>query len=150
MRSRRRVVLLVQRHDDTREMYAEFLRYRGFSVLAATNADDAVRLAPQADVVLTGIRLTGHADGEELIARLRRESQTRSVLVLVLAAMAFPEDRARAEAAGCDAFLPLPCLPDDVLTEIRRLLLKRAGATASMRKPAIVQAQRRGSRRRVS
>lgn len=112
--TRRPVVLLVQPpRDDSLEMYAEFLRYHGLAVIPVSDARDALRLAPQADIVVTGMNLDNPMDGVELVSRLRHDDCTRSTPIVVLTACAWPTDRERAEAAGCDAFLPKPCLPNE-------------------------------------
>jgi len=54
--TRRPVVLLVQpSRDDGLEMYAEFLRYHGLAVIPVSDTRDALMLAPQADIVVTGM-----------------------------------------------------------------------------------------------
>jgi len=65
------VILLVQPCDDGREMYVEFLRHQGFGVIVVSDACDALIVAPDADVIVTGILLASSIDGHELIARLR-------------------------------------------------------------------------------
>lgn len=119
-----RIVLLVQRDEDCREMYAEFLRHSGFVVLAVGNGYEALPLVADADVVVTGILMTG-VDGIELIRRIRHD-YGRNTPIVVLTACAFLADRQRADAAGCDVFLPMPCSPDALLYEIRRLVALRA------------------------
>ena len=129
--TRRAVVLLVQRsHDDSLEMYAELLGYYGLEVIAVSDARHALMLAPQADIVVTGMNLDDRMDGVELVSRLRHDDCTRSTPIIVLTACAWPNDRERAERAGCDLFLPKPCLPNDLLGETRRLL------TATRSQPA--------------
>lgn len=123
MVSNQRVVLLVQHHDDSREMYAEFLAYRGFKVLSLADGDGAFDVASQADVIVTSIRLRGITDGITLIERLRDNPKTKQTPIIVLAASVFPDDRARAANAGCNAFLPMPRTPHDLLREVHRLLL---------------------------
>jgi CheY-like chemotaxis protein len=108
-------------------MYAEFLRYHGLAVIPVTDARDALMLAPRADIVVTGIILDGPMDGVELVSRLRHDDCTRSTPIVVLTACAWPKDRERAEGAGCDVFLPKPCLPNDLLDEVQQLLTVRAG-----------------------
>jgi CheY-like chemotaxis protein len=120
-----RVVLLVQPHDDTREMYAEFLRHHRFTPIAVADGAAALKEAGRADVIVTGILLPGTMDGVELIARLRRAEGTKHTPVVVLTACTLRSDRERAEQAGCDAFLVKPCLPDDLLAEVRRVLMSR-------------------------
>ena len=129
--TRRAVVLLVQpSHDDSLEMYAEFLRYHGLAVIPVSDARNALKLAAQADIVVTGMNLDDSTDGVELVSRLRHDDCTRSMPIVVLTACAWPKDRERAEGAGCDVFLPKPCLPNDLLGEVRQLLAARRSQMA--------------------
>ena len=121
--SRRPVVLLVQpSRDDGLEMYTEFLRYHGLAAIPVSDSRDALMLAPQADIVVTGINLDETMDGVELVSRLRHDDCTRSTPIIVLTACAWPTDRERAEGAGCDVFLLKPCLPNVLLREVWQLL----------------------------
>ena len=121
--SRSPVVLLVlQSRDDAREMYAEYLRYHSLMPIAVSTAGEARRRARQADVVVTGIMLDGYPDGIELVSGLRGDDSTRHLPIIVLTSCASAKDRVRAARAGCEVFLPKPCLPDDLLREIRSLL----------------------------
>jgi hypothetical protein len=71
------VVLLVQRsRDDGLEMYAEFLRYHRLAPIAVSNARNALILAPEADIIVTGTILGDEIDGVELISRLRHDDGT--------------------------------------------------------------------------
>jgi len=119
-------VLLVDSSHDDRAMYADYLRVCGFEPTEVDTTDDAVTLAADADVIVTGIRVHGSFDGLELIRRLRRDQRTSSKPILCLTACAFEPDRRRALSAGCDAFLPKPCLPDMLVRELRRALAARS------------------------
>lgn len=117
------IVLLVQpSRDDGLEMYEEFLRYNGLAPITVTDARNALMLAPDADIIVTGITLDDDIDGVEVVSRLRHDGGTMHKPIIVLTACAWRTDRARAKHAGCDAFLPKPCLPIDLLREVRRLL----------------------------
>ena len=116
------VVVLLQSDADSRAMYAEFLRYQGFVPVPMSTAADALSVAPRADVVVTGILLPGQMDGIELVTRLKTDDRTKRIPVIVLTACAWQSDRDRATTAGCDVFLPKPCLPDALVREVRRLL----------------------------
>lgn len=86
-------------------MYAEFLRYHGFAPIAVSSVRNALR----------------HDDG------------TMRKPIIVLTACVYRRDRERAEHAGCDVFLPNPCLPNDLLREVRRVLAATRPQTGETR-----------------
>lgn len=148
--SRRPVVMLVQpSRDDGLEMYTQFLRHHGVAVIPVSDTTDAVMLAPHADIVVTGMNLDGPMDGVELVSCLRHNDRTSSTPIIVLTTCAWPKERARAEGAGCDVFLPKPCLPHDLLAEVRQLLAATRSQTADARGFEI-PAQRAASRARAA
>lgn len=103
-------------------MYAEFLRHAGLPPLVVSDASPALSLAPGADVIVTGLLLPGQMDGVALIGRLKRDDRTKYIPIIVLTSSAWNTERERDVSAGCDLFLPKPCLPDELLRAIRRLL----------------------------
>jgi CheY-like chemotaxis protein len=119
------VVLLVQQRNDDLDMYSEFLTLKGLTVVAVSSAAEALRAAPSADIVVTAIVLDREMSGLELVARLRADSQTKHTPIIVLTASAWRAEHDRAREAGCNLFLPKPCLPDDLLRHVRLLLAAR-------------------------
>jgi DNA-binding response OmpR family regulator len=115
------VVLLVESDTDNRNMYAEYLSLYGFIVQTADTTDDGLRDARDADVVVTEILVDGSFDGIELVRRLRDSEDTKDRRIVVLTACVSERNRQVAEAAGCDVFLPKPCLPDRLVSEIRAI-----------------------------
>jgi len=141
----RTYVLLVQRDDDERRMYAEYLTQAGWSVDIATDGETALRRARKAFAVITGLQLRGAMDGTELIAKLRADDRTKSIPIIAVTAWVTPEHRARAHAAGCDRFLAKPCRPDVLHLELRRLVLERV-ETVPAKVPPRLPASRRHRR----
>jgi CheY-like chemotaxis protein len=111
--------------QDDRTMYAEYLRVCGLNPIEIDNTADALRGATNADVIVTGIRVHGPFDGVELVRRLRDGDGTHDKAIIVLTACAFAPDQQRALAAGCDVFLPKPCLPERLVREIRHVVARR-------------------------
>jgi CheY-like chemotaxis protein len=117
------LALLVD-HQETREMYACWLQYSGFRVAEASTAEEALQLVflLHPDVIATGVGLSGGDDGCALCEQLKRDERTRAIPVIAVTAWALGEQFERALMSGCDSVLVKPCLPEDLLKEIRRLL----------------------------
>ena len=131
----RPVVLLVQPERDDRDMYAEYLSRRGLTPICVQEGLLALRLARDADAIVTDLLLPGPVDGYALIEKLRSDAYASHKPIVVLTVCAWVQDEARARHAGCDAFLSKPCLPSVLLRELRRLL-RRTSAERSGRNAA--------------
>jgi two-component system, cell cycle response regulator DivK len=124
---RSRLVLLVESHDDTREMYAESLHFAGFRVATATNGIDGMEKARelQPDIIATDLGLHGEINGFAMCEHLKSVALTNQIPVIAVTGLATPNEIAHARRVGCDAVLVKPCLPDTLLLEIQHLLKLR-------------------------
>ena len=122
-RPTRPLVLVVDDHDDTRELYVLGLGACGFAAVAAADGDEASHRAQESrpDIVVTDVTLRG-ADGWQLIQNLRRDGRTRHIPVVLLTGHDDPALRARATREGCAGFFVKPCLPDELAIELRTVL----------------------------
>jgi two-component system cell cycle response regulator DivK len=127
------LVLVVEDYPDAREMYAEYLRFSGFRVDEARNGEEALEkaftLLP--DVVLMDLALP-LMDGWEATRRLKSDRRTAHIIVVALTGHALSGHAEGARRAGCDAFVTKPCLPDELVDEIRRLLGVREAEAAAL------------------
>jgi CheY-like chemotaxis protein len=119
-------VLLISDSADEREMYAEWLQLRGFCTLQASTAAEAFRLASELPpaAIVTDVRLDGGEDGLCLTSRLKHDERMKAVPVVILTGHVFTRDREAAARAGCDVFIPKPCLPD-ALSDVVASLVER-------------------------
>jgi len=131
------LALIVENHDDTREMYAESLAFHGVRVVEASTAEDAVAKARtlRPDVIATDLGLPGNVDGVQLCQRLKGDQATHAIPVVVVTAWAIGAQVERAKAAGCASVLVKPCLPETLLAEIHRLLKLPTVSRTKKRKP---------------
>jgi len=117
------LVLLVDDFQDNREMYAMYLEHAGLRVAEAGNGhealDQAFSLLP--DLIVMDLSLPG-IDGWEATRRLKADARTKKIPVLALTSHALEGYSEGARAAGCDGFVTKPCLPEQLLNEIRRVL----------------------------
>jgi two-component system, cell cycle response regulator DivK len=117
------LVLVVDDVPDNREMYLEYFRFAGFSVIAAVSGEEAVAKAREArpSVILMDLTMPG-IDGWEATRILKSDPATRAIRIIALTGHAEPWSRARAMLVGCDLFLAKPALPADVAAHVIRLL----------------------------
>jgi CheY-like chemotaxis protein len=118
-KTRRARVVLAEDFQDAREVYAEYLQYADFEVVTAVDGQDAVARAREClpDVVLLDIRMP-NLTGTQAMQLLREDERFRRVPFVALTALTFDNDRASLLAAGFDAVIEKPCLPDRLVKEI--------------------------------
>ncbi|HZJ30915.1 MAG TPA: response regulator [Vicinamibacterales bacterium] len=117
------LILVVDDYQDAREMYAEYLQYSGFRVAEAKNGNEAVTQARalKPDLILMDLSLPG-MDGWEATRVLKADEETRHIPIVALTGHALAGASEGARKAGCDSFVTKPCLPDDLVVEVRRML----------------------------
>ncbi len=74
------------------------------------------------DLILLDLMLPGQEDGFEVLRRLRAESKTTDVPVIVVSSKAQPADRETAANIGANAYLTKPYKRAELLSLIRSLL----------------------------
>ena len=114
-------VLVVDDNADCRDLFSTYLTNVGCTVRTAEDGRDALdaasRWAP--DVIVMDLSMP-HVDGWTASKRLKASPATRGIPIIALSAIEMGREGAR--AAGCDAYLAKPCLPDLLWWEIRALL----------------------------
>ena len=117
------LILVVDDYQDAREMYAEYLQFSGFRVAEARNGNEAVAQAfsLRPDLILMDLSLPG-MDGWEATRVLKADERTKHIPVVALTGHALAGASEGARRAGCDSFVTKPCLPDDLVIEVRRML----------------------------
>jgi two-component system cell cycle response regulator DivK len=119
----RPVILLVDDFTDALDMYEEYLTFHGYNVVTADNGARAVALARTSppSLVFMDLRMP-NMTGDQALRHLRADPSMSSVPVVAFTAHALEEERVAALAAGFDEVLPKPCLPNDLLAAVERLL----------------------------
>jgi CheY-like chemotaxis protein len=117
------LILVVDDYEDAREMYAEYLRFCGFRVAEARNGNEALEQAfsLMPDLILMDLSLPG-MDGWEATRQLKADARTKSIPVVGRTGPPRAGASEGARKAGCDSFVTKPCLPDDLVVEVRRML----------------------------
>ena len=92
-------------------------------MVEAANGIEALQRAidTEPDIILMDLSLPV-MDGWEATRRLKADKRTASIPVVALTGHALAGISEGAKRAGCDAFVTKPCLPEDLVKEIRRIL----------------------------
>jgi CheY-like chemotaxis protein len=117
------LILVVDDFEDGREMYASYLRFSGYRVDEAADGNEALEKAftLRPDIILMDLSLPG-IDGWQATRELKRDERTANIPIVALTGHALEAHSRSAKEAGCDAFIVKPCMPMDLLNEIRRIL----------------------------
>lgn len=115
-------VLLVEDNRDNREIYRTILEYGGHNVIEAVNGAEALPLARNGhpDVIVMDVNMPVMG-GIEATRRLKDDSATRHIPIVIVSAHTLARDILSAMEAGADAYLTKPCEPRKVLAEVERL-----------------------------
>jgi PAS domain S-box-containing protein len=114
-------ILVVEDENDTLEFVSRFLLSRGAEVVAASSAEQALRLIPteHVNVLISDIGLPD-VDGYDLLRQVRRMDASASggIPAIALTAYARAEDRLLAFRAGYQAHVAKPVDPNELLATI--------------------------------
>jgi two-component system, cell cycle response regulator DivK len=120
--------LVVDDYDDAREMYAEFLTFKGLEVVQAQNGLQAVAQATSLlpDFILLDLALPD-IDGIEVTRRLKKAPETAPIPIVMLTANAQPRMLEEARKVGCAAVVVKPCTPEELFDIVQGLAKVRTG-----------------------
>lgn len=119
-------ILVIDDSVTTRMFYRATLESAGFEVDEAANGLEGLEKAMLApfDLVVVDINMPT-MDGITFLAELRRRVEVRNLPVIVISTMQRDEDRARAHAAGANAYVVKPVDPK-ALVAYGRLMTGKA------------------------
>ena len=116
-------MLLADDFHDGRELYEEYLRFKGYQVVAAHDGLQAISLAHIARpaVMLLDVRMP-RMSGLEAMQILKKEPAFQKTPIIALTAHALDAEREFFMSSGFDAVLAKPCLPADVARTVEQLI----------------------------
>ncbi|MGH7436025.1 MAG: response regulator [Polyangiaceae bacterium] len=120
-------VLIIEDHDDTRELYAWCMAAAGWHVEAAADGGEALLIAPtfDPDVIVVDLNLPV-IDGLQVARAVRNNQRLRQVPMV--ACTAYPLAESEARATGFDALVRKPCDPEALRKTVERLAGSLAGS----------------------
>ena len=118
------VVLIADDTVDVRDLYAEYLGCRGFSVVTASDGLRAVQAALNhaPDVIVMDLAMP-QIDGITAIRRIKADARAWRSRVILLTGHPHQTVERGALQAGADLFLTKPCLPQVLERHVNNLRL---------------------------
>lgn len=125
-------ILLVDDEPGLREAVQLYLEDSGYSVRAASNAQEGLAFAQQLrpDLIITDIMMP-QVDGYQFLKQLREDESFQTLPVVFLTAKGMTTDRIQGYQAGCDAYLSKPFNPDELVAIVENLLERRKATVAA-------------------
>jgi two-component system phosphate regulon response regulator PhoB len=120
-------ILVVEDEPSIQELISVSLARNGHAVRRAATAKDAYEAIVEAlpDLILLDWMLPDAA-GPSLARRLRSETRTREVPIIMLTARAGDDDKVAGLAAGADDYVTKPFSPRELEARIQAVLRRRA------------------------
>jgi CheY-like chemotaxis protein len=108
-----RKIVLVEDHEDSRQLLKMLLETKGFSVVEASDGFSAITAiqGTQPDVALVDIGLPG-MDGYEVARTIRADASLDRLVLVALTGYGRETDVRRAKAAGFNHHLTKPVRPE--------------------------------------
>ena len=118
-----KLILVVEDEEDNRRIMRDLFTSAGYEVIEAVTGEDGVTAAEthRPDLILMDIRLPG-LDGYEATRQIKAIPALRETPIIVITSYALSGDEVKAFDAGCDAYVPKPFSPRELLSKIREYL----------------------------
>lgn len=109
MKRANKLFLVVEDFEDSRFMMRRLLEMAGYSVLEASDGEQAVQMAVESRPVLILMDLSlPKLDGLSATRLIRQKRGLKTVPIVAVSAHDSPESRNEALAAGCDEYITKP------------------------------------------
>ena len=112
-------ILVIEDHEDNRQIMNVTLSAAGFEVIEAVTGDAGVAMAEseRPDLILMDIQLPG-LDGYEATRLIKAKPALSHIPIIVVTSYALSGDEVKAKEAGCDAYLAKPFRPRELLAMV--------------------------------
>ena len=119
---RMKKVLIIEDSPMVRENIAEFLEFKGYDILVATNGKDGFELARQnmPHIIVCDVKMP-KTDGFEVLDLLKRDGTTCQIPFVFLSALSQKDDLERGLKSAADAYLIKPVSMEALIQTIEDL-----------------------------
>jgi len=137
----KQTIVAIEDEPDLLEVLEYNLGREGYQVEAATDGDEGLELIfkHRPDLVLLDLMLPG-IDGLEICRRVRSESSTRSVPIIMVSAKGEESDIILGLELGADDYVTKPFSPRELVARVRSVLRRsRSASTEDAESPISLQ-----------
>jgi DNA-binding response OmpR family regulator len=126
----RALVLVADDEADIRELVGHRMKQAGYDVITAADGKEGLKAIREQspDLVILDVKMP-HLTGYEVTRRIREDSATRDIPVLLLSASVHEDEVAQGLEAGADSYLRKPFRPAELRERVASLL--QAGMASS-------------------
>jgi two-component system, cell cycle response regulator DivK len=116
-------ILVVEDHEDNRQILRDLLGNAGYDVVEAVTGEDGLTAAAaqRPDLILMDIQLP-LVDGYEATRSIKRDPGLKHIPIIAVTSYALSGDMQKAFEAGCDAYVAKPYSPRHLLAKIEQFL----------------------------
>jgi two-component system, cell cycle response regulator DivK len=113
-------VLFVDDMANIRELYERYFKLKGLRVITAADGLDALQMVElnRPDAIVLDLVMP-RMSGWDVIKELRSSAATRHIPIVAMSGRAV---RDKALEAGANTYVQKPCLPEELLREVLRIL----------------------------
>ena len=118
-------ILLIEDEEDIVEALKMRLEGNGYEVIPALDGTDGLNKARTTapDLIILDIMLP-KLDGYKIARMLKFDERFSMIPILMLTAKVQPADAQKGKEAGADSYMTKPFKADELLMEIKRLIVK--------------------------
>ena len=118
-------ILIAEDERDIRDLVAFTLRFAGHEVVAASNGEEAVQLAPKEnpDLILMDVRMP-RMTGYDACRIIKAEPKLKDIPVVFLSAKGQESEIQTGLEVGAEEYLLKPFAPDQLTERVRAILAK--------------------------
>jgi len=118
-------ILIAEDERDIRDLVAFTLRFAGHEVVAASNGEEAVQMAPKEnpDLILMDVRMP-RMTGYDACRVLKADPKMKDIPVVFLSAKGQENEIQTGLEAGAEEYLLKPFAPDQLTERVKAILAK--------------------------
>jgi len=123
-------ILVIDDDDIMLKAIRNILNKDGFNVVTAADGKEAFDLLEHTayDIVITDLMLP-HANGLEVVGKIRHDEANRNVGIIVVSSVGNEETITEAFRLGADDYLKKPIMAGELMMRIRKLITNKSSKT---------------------